>query len=72
MVNRRLKSRAEAVDKGRCRALTIKKPALRAHFRHDGCVNPILLIGLRRPEVVLAQAILGLLLVTAAVLAVGN
>jgi hypothetical protein len=68
MVNRRLKSAAEAVDKDDCRSLATDKPAVRAHFRHDGCVNPILTIGLRCPEVVLAQAILGLLLVSTAYL----
>jgi hypothetical protein len=35
--------------------------AMRAHFRHESCVNPKRWMGFGRSEVVLAQAILGLL-----------
>jgi hypothetical protein len=45
---------------------------MRAHFCHESCVNQSSLMKFGAAEVVLAQAILGLLVGWAAVLAVGN
>jgi hypothetical protein len=72
MVNSGLRLPDGAVDNGRCRLLTARLAARQAHFRHDGCVNRMAPIGPGRPEVVLDQAILGLLLKWAAIPAVGN
>jgi hypothetical protein len=58
MVNGWLKLGSNAVDIRQC-PLTAPK---RAHFRHENCVNQHQPTRLGRSEVVLAQAILGLLI----------
>jgi hypothetical protein len=72
MVNSWLKSNRAAVDGtllARANRLIATK---RAHFRHRSCVNQQSATASGRLEVVLDQAILGLLLERAASLAVGN
>jgi hypothetical protein len=68
MVNGWLKLRSSATAIGRC-PLTAPK---RAHFRHENCVNQQQPTRRGRSEVVLAQAILGLLINRTAAFAAGN
>jgi hypothetical protein len=68
MVNGWLKSR----DNGPNIGAGPPSGAKRAHFRHESCVNQRKSMPRARSEVVLDQAILGLLIKWAAVHAVGN
>jgi hypothetical protein len=68
MVNGWLKSGASAAGISR-RPPTAPE---RAHFRHENCVNQQRPTPLGRSEVVLAQAILGLLINRTAAFAAGN
>jgi hypothetical protein len=68
MVNGWLKLRLSAADIGQSPPTATK----RAHFRHENCVNQHRRRGLGRSEVVLAQAILGLLINRTAAFAARN